>query len=120
MAVAISNVETPATCIQCGVELPGGKVNDFCPECLAWMAWNSALHRLRDECLRTGRRAQFEATKAVVAGVDLGWISADLVRWYEIDHGRADMGERRLRMRLVELWIEELTEKLKPVADDVL
>jgi len=55
-----------------------------------------------------------------VAGVDLGWISADLVRWYEIDHGRADMGERRLRMRLVELWIEELTEKLKPVADDVL
>jgi len=113
-------METPRRCCECGVELTDGVMNAFCSGCLVRIAWNSALHRLGDEYCIKGKQTQAEAIQAVVAGVNLGRISTDLATWIEIGVNRTEMATWRLRMRLVELWIEELVEKLEHVEDDEL
>jgi len=111
-------METQWICGECGVELPGRAANGFCPDCLARVAWNSALRRLRAERFRKGGEAAIEAARTVLEDVDSGQISAELATWFELGHYRSDIRGWRLRMRLVELWVEELLERLKAADDE--
>ena len=100
------------------MKLTDGGAETLCPECLSQLAWNSALHKLRAECLEMVRPTQLRAVNAVLEKVENGNAYGDFAKWFEIDGSSSGRNEWQIRLRLVELWVEEVVSKLTTLTEE--